>query len=342
MTTRCTPIGRQLAVFACVNCTAAALVAGLTLPASALAVGATPGVALGGDGAAWQGHTERFVAMPAPAGTRVIELRRTGGATVRSQAIAGRFGIPLVAYDSSVEEVPATSPNLVIEERTNPGALARRTSFVVLSTRDLHVVRRFALGGAYAFDALSPDGSTLYLTRHASRAHITRYTVRAYDIPSGRLLPGVIADKTEHEWRMDGMPVTRLQTTNGRWAYTLYQGGEDGAFIHALDTRARTARCIDIPGMGDRAVMAMRLRLADGGRRLVVVAGAKTVAAVDTHTLALVPAGERPAPAQAPASASGSSTDVWAIGVVAVLLAAAGLVGVRRRMPHNPAHGGRS
>jgi hypothetical protein len=33
---------------------------------------------------------------------------------------------------------------------------------------------------------------------------------------------------------------------------------------------------------------------------------------------------------------------VWAIGVVAVLLAAAGLVGVRRRMPHNPAHGGRS
>jgi hypothetical protein len=340
MTTRRAPIGRQLAVLACVNCMAAALGAGLSLPAPALAVGATPGVALGGDGAAWQGHTERFVAMPAPGGTRVIELRRTGGATVRSQAIAGRFGIPLVAYDSSVEEVPATSPNLVIEERTNPGALARHTSFVVLSTRDLRAVRRFTLAGAYAFDALSPDGSTLYLTRHASRAHSTRYTVRAYDIPSGRLLPGAIADRTEHEWRMDGMPVTRLQTTNGRWAYTLYQGGEDGAFIHALDTRAGTARCIDIPGMRDRGVMAMRLRLADGGRRLVVVAGANAVAAVDTHTLALVPAGDRAAPA--PSSSSGSSTDVWAIAVVAVLLAAAGLVGVRRRMPHNPAHGGRS
>src|SRR6185312_1693131 len=184
---------------------------------AALSVGATPGVELGGDGAAWQGHTQRFVAVPAAGGTRVIELRRPGGAAVRSQTVAGRFGIPLVAYDSSAEEVPATSPNLVLEERTNPGALARRTSFVVLSTRDLHVVRRFTLGGAYGFDALSPDGAALYLTRHASRAHITRYTVRAYDIRSGRLYPGVIADKTEHEWRMDGVPATRLQTADGGW-----------------------------------------------------------------------------------------------------------------------------
>src|SRR5690349_12362155 len=342
MTTTRAPIGRQLAVFACVISMAAALPGGLSLPATALAVGATPGVALGGDGAVWQGHTQRFVAVPAPVGTRVTELRRAGGAGLRSQTIAGRFGIPLVAYDSSAEEVPATSPNVVLEERTNPGGLARRTSFVVLSTRDLHVVRRFTLAGAYAFDALSPDGATLYLARHASRAHITRYTVRAYDIPSGRLFPGVIADRTEHEWRMDGMPVTRLQTAGGSWAYTLYQGGEDGAFVHALDTNARTARCIDIPGMRNRAVMAMRLRLADSGRRLVIVSPAKPVAAVDTHTLALVSAREQPRPAPSSSSSSGSSTDVWAIAVVAVLLAAAGMVGVRRRMPHNPAHGGRS
>src|SRR5689334_10790388 len=95
MTTRRAPIGRQLAVFACVICTAAALPGGLSLPATALAVGATPGVALGGDGAGWQGHTQRFVAVPAPVGTRVTELRRAGGAGLRSQTIAGRFGIPL-------------------------------------------------------------------------------------------------------------------------------------------------------------------------------------------------------------------------------------------------------
>ena len=137
-----------------------------------------------------------------------------------------------------------------------------------------------------------------------------------------------------------GMPVARVSTPDGAHVYTLYATPRSGAFVHALDTRARTARCIDIPDMTDRAVMAMRLRMADGGGRLVIVAGAKPVAAIDTRTLALVPAREHLPPAPPPSS--GSSTDAWAIGALAVLLAAAGLVGVRRWMPHNPAHGGRS
>ncbi len=320
--------------------TAAAALVGLALPAAAHAVGATPGVAVGGDGASWQGHTERFVAVPAAGGTRVTELRHAGGATLRTRRIPGRYGIPLVAYDGSTEQVPARSPVVVVAERTAP-ALPRHTGFVLLSTRDLHVVRRIRLGGAFAFDALSPDGSTMYLTRHASRAHLTRYTVRAYDIRAAQLLPGVIADRTDHEWRMDGIPAARLQTPDGGWAYTLYQGGEQGAFIHALDTRTGTARCIDIPHMAGRDVMSMRLRAADGGRRLVVVSGAKAVAAVDTRTLVLVPPRARPVRTPAGSSSSGSSTDARAIGVVAALLAAAGLVGLRRRMPHNPAHGRR-
>ncbi len=329
--------------------TAAAALLGFLVPATAHAAGATPGVALGGDGASWQGHTQRFVTVRSASGTLVTELRRAGGATLHSRTIAGRFGIPIVAYDGRTEQVPATSPVMVVAERTPPDALPRHTSFVVLSTRDLHVVRRITLGGAFAFDALSPDGATMYLTQHGSRAHITRYTVRAYDIRAGRLLPGVIADRTNHEWRMDGMPATRLQTRDGAFAYTLYQGGEDGAFIHALDTRARTAHCIDIPDMQNRDVMSMRLRLRDGGHRLVVVSGAHAVAAVDTRTFALLPARSHlQTPehgAAAPAddsSTAGSSTDAWAIGVVAVLLAAAGLVGLRRRMAHNPAHGRRS
>jgi hypothetical protein len=331
--------------------TAAAALLGLLVPPGADAAGATPGVALGGGGASWQGHTERFVAARATNGTRVTERSRVGGMTLRARTIPGRFGIPFVAYDGSTEQVPAASPVVVVAGRSSPAALPRRSSFVVLSTRDLHVVRRFTLGGAFAFDALSPDGAIMYLTQHASRAHITRYTVRAYDIRAGRLLPGVIADKTNHEWRMDGLPAARLQTPDATYAYTLYQGGEDGAFIHALDTRARAARCIDIPGMTDRDVMSMRLRLADGGGRLVVVLGSTAVAAVDTRTYALVPARshlvrtpEQHRRSSSPdgSASSGSSTDVWAIAVVAALLAAAGLVGLRRRMPHNPAHGRRS
>lgn len=326
--------------------TVAALLLGLLLAATANAVGASPGVALGGNGASWQGHAQRFVAVPSPAGTLVTELLGAGGPSLHSQAIPGSFGIPAVAYDGSVEQVPATSPTMVVAGKT-ASALPRRSRFVVLSTRDLHVVRRITLDGAFAFDALSPDGATMYLTRHTSLAHITRYTVRAYDIRAGRLLPGVIADKSEGEWRMDGMPASRIQTGDGGWAYTLYQGGEDGAFVHALDTRTGTAHCIDIPGMTNRDVMGMKLRLTDGGGRLVVRSGARAVTAIDTHTFELVSARahtqkHRAAPAPSGSSSSGTSEAAWGIGIVVVLLAGAGLVGVRRRMPHNPAHGGRS
>src|SRR5262249_14167900 len=93
--------------------TAAAVLMGLLVPATALAVGASPGGALGGKGAAWQGHMQRFGALPGAGGTLVTELRRAGGATLRSRTIQGSFGIPPVTFDGSAEQVPATSPALV-------------------------------------------------------------------------------------------------------------------------------------------------------------------------------------------------------------------------------------
>lgn len=325
------------------------VVLGLALPGQAGAVGASPGVAIGGDGASWQGHAQRFVAVPGDAGTVVRELRRAGGATVRSVRLAGSYGIPGVAYDGSVEQVPAASAMLVVAARTT-AALPRRTRFAVLSTADLHVVRRITLAGAFAFDALSPGGTTMYLTEHRSAAHITRYTVRAYDLRGGRLLPGVIADRSSGEWKMDGIPATRLQTAAGGWAYTLYQGGEDGAFVHALDTRARTAHCIDLPGMRDRNIIGMRLRLADGGTRLLVRAGARTVAAIDLGTFRVTAARARHR-AVAPKHPIGNQHDrqlgmpALAVGAAIALFVAAcaaAAVRLRGRMQHNPAHDGRS
>ncbi len=326
-----------------------AVVLGLALPGQAGAVGASPGVAIGGDGASWQAHAQRFVAVPDGAGTVVRELRRADGATVRSVRVGGAYGIPGVAYDGNLEQVPAASATVVVAGRTRV-ALPRRTRFVVLATAGLHVVRRITLAGAFAFDALSPGGTTMYLTEHRSAAHITRYTVRAYDLRRGRLLPGVIADRRSGEWKMDGIPATRLQTAAGGWAYTLYQGGEDGAFVHALDTRARTAHCIDLPGMRYRNVMAMRLRLADGGTRLLVRAGARTVAAVDLHTFRVVAVGakRRAVAAKNPIGIHRNrQLGIPALPIAAaigllVAACAAAAVRLRGRMQHNPAHDGRS
>ena len=220
----------------------------------------------------------------------------------------------------------------------------------MLSTADLHVVRRITLRGAFGFDALSPGGTTMYLTEHRSAVNITRYTVRAYDLGRGRLVPGVIADRSTGEWKMDGIPATRLQTASGAWAYTLYQGGEDGAFVHALHTSAGTAHCIDLPGMQHRNVMAMRLRLADGGSRLLVRAGRRTVAVVDLRRFRVggAPARHR---AVAPKPPIGNQHDrqlgmpALAVGAAIALLVAAcvaAAVLLRGRMQHNPAHDGRS
>ena len=109
--------------------------------------------------------------------------------------------------------------------------------------------------------------------------------------------------------------------------------------MHALDTRTRTAHCIDLPGMRNRDVMAMRLRLADGGRRLVVRAGTHAVARIDTRSFQVVPA----VAAAPPTSSSWSPARVIGLAITAILLVIAASVPLlRRHMQHNPAHGGRS
>jgi len=72
---------------------------------------------------------------------------------------------------------------------------------------------------------------------------------------------------------------------DGRWAYTLYDGGGATPFVHALDTSDASARCIDLDRL-DRATLGrLRLRLTDGGRTVDVVDGSRRVAALDTGTL---------------------------------------------------------
>ena len=130
------------------------------------------------------------------------------------------------------------------------------------------------------------------------------------------------------------------QPPGGGWAYTLYEGGEDGAFVHALDTGNRTAHCIDLPGLRYRNVMAMRLRLADRGTKLLVQSGAHTVATIDLRRFRTASAA--PAVTARPSSSSSSALVIGLTAVVVLLIGAAGAARLRGRMQHNPAHGGRS
>jgi hypothetical protein len=117
--------------------------------------------------------------------------------------------------------------------------------------------------------------------------------VRALDPASGRLLPGPIVDPEEPDERMQGSPVSRVSSPDGRWAYTLYTGSKE-RFVHALDTVRGRAVCVDLPQLEDlREPFQLRLKLADEGRRILVSsrdakdAGTSPLLEIDTGSFAV-------------------------------------------------------
>ena len=116
-----------------------------------------------------------------------------------------------------------------------------------------------------------------------------RYVVRSVDLRTGKLEPGAIVDKTEPGERMNGVALARAWSGDGSWAYTLYNGGTSHAFVHALNTRARVARCIDLPWAGEAQSIldGARLVLGTKGALRLTDADGNTLAQIDTRTFSV-------------------------------------------------------
>jgi len=302
--------------------------------------GPSPGIALGGTGVTW--GALRYVAVPAPGGTALAQIDRRTGTVERFGDIRGLWGLPLVSWNTDVGGIRADGARLVLAE--NPrgsGLLPARTRFAIVDPVRMRVRSILSLEGAFSFDAISPDGRWLYLIQHTSARNITSYSVRVYDFLRHRLQPGAIVDRSEPDERMAGLPVQRVSSADGTRAYTLYQKPTGGFFVHALDTAARTAHCIDLPGMPNNAG---RMSLSPDGTRLLWAHGVRTTV-VDTRTLQIVPATK---PQSAPAkprrhhASGGAGLGPVAVGagLTAVLVAAGAALAVRRRRPARGRSGG--
>jgi hypothetical protein len=244
-----------------------ALVALVAAPTTALADGASAPVAV--EGVLAPGGKIRYGALVSGRSTTVNASRRNG-VVVRWRDIRGRWNIPGVAFDGTPGGLSGDGRTLVLM-RLQTAPLPTRSVFQVVRTSDLAPVQRVVLKGNFAFDALSPDGSRLYLIQHVSQQNLSRYVVRAYALDERRLLPGAIADKAQQGWVMAGYPVTRATSADGRWAYTLYMRPGGYPFVHALDTARGVAHCIGIPWKGDQGLVGrLRLSLRDGGRTLTL------------------------------------------------------------------------
>ena len=233
--------------------------------------------------------TIRYTAVGAASGrSTTIEGISTRGGEIRSyDDLPGAYGVP-IGVDGTGDGLSADGRALVLGD-VSYRYPRTRSAFAVVGLPSLRVRHVFALRGDFAFDALSPDGSRLYLIQHVDRRDQTRYVVRAYDIPTLTLLPGRVADRTQKSWVMHGAPVSRTASVDGRFVYTLYDNPGGFPFVHALDTVRGVAHCVGLPWRGsDGGVYNMRLGL-HGTRLSVHFASGRRWVRVDTSTWRVSP-----------------------------------------------------
>ena len=243
------------------------------------------GVDVGGTGVASSAGDARYVTLPvAGRGTVVARVDPAGGRVLGSRPLAGDFTIPAVAYDGSASGLSADGRILVLIEPRQSFPRAE-TTFTVLSTPRLRPLRVVRLRGDFSFDAISSRGSLMYLIQYTVPTDASRYLVRAYDLHTGRLIAKPVTDPREQVDKIRGSPITRTSSTDGRFAYTLYDGAGSTPFIHALDTSRQTAHCIDLAMLvGSTHLWQLRLTLTNHGDTLTVHNGNHVEANVDTRS----------------------------------------------------------
>jgi hypothetical protein len=202
---------------------------------------------------------------PRGALTRVSALRSRDGHGVRGATVPGRWVIPAVAGDDLAGSLSGDGGTLALAGPSGEGTSA----FAVVDTALASPPTTFTLRGRWSFDALSPDGAVVYLVEHRGAGV---YWVRAYDVARHRLRSGAIVEKGETDPDMTGAPVAREVGPGGSPVYTLYRGGDHGAFVHALHTDQGIALCVDLPGQAAWRLQwrGPRLFAIDGRRRVAV------------------------------------------------------------------------
>ncbi len=184
----------------------------------------------------------------AKGGEATVVQKRSRGRVLASLSLTNGWGIQMADLGGQVTGLSPNGRVLVLTDNIEPNGAIRVTSqFAVIDTATMKIRTVLRLHGDYSVDALSPDGRFLYLIHHLAAKNATSYQVQGYDLRAHRMLPGVIADKRQAGWTMEGFPISRATTKSGDWVFTFYQMNDNYPFVHALDTVHHVAVCIGIP-----------------------------------------------------------------------------------------------
>ena len=116
---------------------------------------------------------------------------------------------------------------------------------------------------------------------------------------------------------MQGSPVSRTKSADGRWVYTLYMNPGGYPFIHALDTVRGVAHCVGLPLRNQSGIGNLVMGL--HGRTLAVHwRSGRPFVDVDTATWRVTPA-------------HGGGFDPWWASLAVLPLAAAAMLLASRR-----------
>ncbi len=181
--------------------------------------------------------------------TRVEDIRAERGfkAWGNRLEIEGAWRLPTIGLDPVPVGVSADGSTVVLVEADSTGK-ARASRFAIFP-RTLDTQPRIVeLAGEFEFDALSPDGSLLYVVEHLPGPPAGHYQVRTVETATGTLRPEVLVDKTNVNETMAGWPVAQARRSDGL-VLTLYRGAEH-PFIHALNSVDSWAICLDLPATG--------------------------------------------------------------------------------------------
>lgn len=190
-------------------------------------------------------HQLIYTATPHNEQTTITETSTQTGTTVHSFPIPGNYSTAGLNYTTAV--LSENGHWLALRQQ---GPVGNESIFALVDTQAEKLVQTIQLTGDYDLDAVSPDGSRVYLLQrlHDQAGH---YYVRLYQVAQRQLFPTIIADKDEiNDPRMIGSALTRQMSSDGTMAYTLYvDTAHNIAFVHILPLASQFygARCINLP-----------------------------------------------------------------------------------------------
>lgn len=289
-----------------------------------------------GEGVVSEDGSSRFVTIGAGSETVVMRISTGDGEVEDYRVDRGNFTVPAIAVDGTASGISADGGTLALikPRQTFP---RDSTDFLIFRSSNTEKVLRnpesIRLDGDFSFDALSPDGETMYVIEYTNPRDYDSYQVRSMDLATGELDPEPIVDPEEEPDDMRGLPQTRATSADGRWEYTLYDGGGSHPFIHALDVVDGVTVCIDLEMIGAGKTYGAVLAMNEDGDIELTDRRGELRAIVDGETLEATEPGKGAEPVEETKDElnEGSSLPMGAIAGGAALLGLSGIVLLRRR-----------